>query len=265
MARSDAVSQAEGLLEQIAETALDDDYYVVRSGPDGAARGFNTVLTASVLAVFALLVTIAAVQTRNDRPATERERATLVADVAARKELLATREATADRLQAEVEELTAVANRLDPQLEALRVQTADRAARGPGIRVAITPGEGASGLGRITDDDLRAVVNSLWYAGAEAVAVNGQRIGTLSSIRTTGAGILVNYVPIGPPYTLVALGDQDALEDRFEDNPVRRRLEERGEAAGLELSVAPSSELDVEKAPADRLAISHATAIEGER
>ena len=68
---------AEGLLEQIADTALDDDYYVVRSGAAGQSREFNTVLTGVAFAVFALLVAIAAMQTRSDRPATERERDTL--------------------------------------------------------------------------------------------------------------------------------------------------------------------------------------------
>ncbi len=32
MAEQEAPTRAEGLLEQIAETALDDDYYVVRAG-----------------------------------------------------------------------------------------------------------------------------------------------------------------------------------------------------------------------------------------
>ncbi|MFI5428398.1 hypothetical protein [Aeromicrobium sp. UC242_57] len=84
MSESDSTSRAEGLLEQIADTALDDDYYVVRSGPQHT-REFNTVLTGLALGVFALLVSIAAIQTRSDRPASERERETLISDVAARK------------------------------------------------------------------------------------------------------------------------------------------------------------------------------------
>ena len=48
-----------------------------------------------MLALFALLVTIAAVQTRNDRPATELERSTLISDIEARQKTLDERRATA--------------------------------------------------------------------------------------------------------------------------------------------------------------------------
>ena len=50
MAEPQAPEQVDGLLEKIADTALDDDYYVVRSGPYEQSREFNTVLTGIVLA-----------------------------------------------------------------------------------------------------------------------------------------------------------------------------------------------------------------------
>ena len=40
--------------------------------------------------------------------------------------------------------------------------------------------------GRVTDRDLQTVVNEVWAAGAEAVAVNGQRLTSLSAIRSAG-------------------------------------------------------------------------------
>ena len=75
MSEPDVTDRAVGLLEQIADTALDDDYYVVRAGQYSQSREFNTVLTGVVLAVFGVLVTMAVLQTRNDPPATPRERA----------------------------------------------------------------------------------------------------------------------------------------------------------------------------------------------
>lgn len=265
MADQDGSTQAEGLLEKIAETALDDDYYVVRAGDRQPSRKFNTMLTGVVLAVFALLVTIAAVQTRNDRPATERERKTLISDVAARKKGLAAREATATRLREQVADLASSVAGFDPDYETLRVQTADRAAIGPGITISASPRFRDDEDGRITDYDLRVLVNGLWYAGAEAIAINGQRIGTLTSIHFAGSGMLINFKPVGPPYTIVALGDDQALGQRFADNPAGRYWASRRKNAGVQSTVTPSSELAVPAAPRVRVKLTHAHAIKGDQ
>jgi uncharacterized protein YlxW (UPF0749 family) len=236
MAQRETPDQAEGLLEQIADTALDDDYYVVRSGPYKQSREFNTVLTGAVLAVFALLVAIAALQTRSDRPATERERETLIGDVAARKARLASQE--------------------------LRVLASDSTVSGSGVTVRIEPDE-SSGF-EITDRDLQTLVNGLWYAGAEAVAVNGKRIGSLTSIRVAGGVIKVNYQPIDAPYEIVGLGDAETLDDRFSDTAVGRTWEELANDGEVSFDVARSDDLSVEAAPKGRLAVKHAEAIEGD-
>jgi uncharacterized protein YlxW (UPF0749 family) len=254
---------AEGLLEQIAETALDDDYYVVRSGPGEQSRQFNTVLTGVVLAVFALMVAIAALQTRTDRPATERERETLISDVDARKTRLTGQEATAQRLRDEVTELKSSVIGFDPAYEQLRVLTSDRGASGPGIRITLDPDE-SSTTGSIDDRDLQNLVNALWYAGAEAISVDGERIGSLSAIRTAGGSIKVNYRSIAPPYKIVALGDAKSLDDRFAATAVARTWEEARNDGVLGFDVARSDDLSVTAAPKDRLDILHAKAIEGD-
>lgn len=263
MAEQEAPTRAEGLLEQIAETALDDDYYVVRAGDYSQSREFNTPLTALVLAVFALLVMMAALQTRNDRPATERERSTLISDVAARKNLQADREATAERLRNEVADLSASADRLDPDYQNVRLETGDLGATGPGITVVVSPSTLGNADGLISDDDLRIMVNGLWYAGAEAVAINGQRIGTLTGIHTANGVINVNYNDIVPPYTVVALGPSDSLLQRFESNPAGRYWASRQEEASVQFGVTPSSELSVPAVPKKRMTIRHAKAIKG--
>lgn len=264
MVEPDEPKQAEGLLEQIADTALDDDYYVVRAGDYSQSREFNTVLTACVLAAFALLVTIAALQTRSDRPATERERSTLISDVAARKDLQTRREAAVAKLRQQVEDLSASVGRYDPAYENLRLQAADQAAAGPGITVVAGPSTQRGLDGVITDDDLQVLVNGLWYAGAEAVAINGHRIGTLTAIHTANGVINVNYRDIGPPYYIVALGAADSLKQRFEDNPAGQYWASRQKNAGVQFGVTPSTDLSVAAAPRGRVTIRHATAIKGE-
>lgn len=261
---SDESDRRSGLLEQIADTALDDDYYVVRAGRYSQSREFNTALTGVVLAMFALLVTMAVVQTRTDRPATERERESLIANVDARKKLLASREKSAASLRAAVDKLRGSTDQTDPSYELLRLKTGDRAARGPGITLTATPtnSDDRRTTNQITDNDLQILVNGLWYAGAEAISVNGRRIGTMSAIRSAGAGITVNYDPIGPPYVIVALGNQDTLEARFNDNPSGQYWLGRVQALRVRSEVTSSDQLTVPAVTAQRLTPIHATAIE---
>jgi uncharacterized protein YlxW (UPF0749 family) len=256
------VDQERGLLEQIADTALDDDYYVVRAGPGEQSRQFNTVLTGVVLGMFALLVAIAAIQTRTDRPASERERATLINDVDSRKAALARREATADRLRASVERLQSSVVAFDAGYEELRLVASDRPAAGPGLSVRTSSGPAADLP--ITDRDLQTLLNGFWYAGAEAIAINGQRIGPLTSIRTAGGIIKVNYQPIGEPFDIVVLGDPAALADRFGQTAVGRHWQDRRKDAEVRFDMARSDDLTVEATPRDRLTIKHAKAVEGD-
>lgn len=262
MAAPEPPEHVDGLLEKIADTALDDDYYVVRAGPHEQSRAFNTVLTGLVLAVFALLVAIAVIQTRSDRPATERERTTLINDIDSRKSTLAARESTADRLREQVADLQASVVGFDAAYEELRLLASDRGAAGPGLRVRTSPGQV---LGSdITDRDLQTLVNGFWYAGAEAIAINGKRIGPLTSIRQAGGIIKVNYQSIGSPFEIVVLGDSEALEDRFAQTAVGRDWLERRKNAEVRFDMTRSDDLTVEAAPKDRLTIKHATAIEGD-
>ncbi len=53
--------------------------------------------------------------------------------------------------------------------------------------------------GVVLDRDLQDIANALWQAGAEAIAVNGQRLTATSTIRTAGGAILVDFRPVGQP------------------------------------------------------------------
>ena len=49
-------------------------------------------------------------------------------------------------------------------------------------------------------------------AGAEAIAINDQRLNNLGSIRNTGAAIHVNTRPLTAPYVVRAIGDTRTLQ-----------------------------------------------------
>ncbi len=63
----------------------------------------------------------------------------------------------------------------------------------------------------IHDTDINAVVNELKAAGAEAVAVNDQRLVAISSVRCAGPTVYVNGVPQVPPFAIGAIGAPKAL------------------------------------------------------
>jgi uncharacterized protein YlxW (UPF0749 family) len=63
----------------------------------------------------------------------------------------------------------------------------------------------------VHDYDLLTLVNEMRASGAEAIAVNEQRLTAVSEIRCAGTLILVNWVRIGPPYVIKAIGDPDML------------------------------------------------------
>jgi len=128
----------------------------------------------------------------------------------------------AHALGAEIDQLHASAlaasdSRLVEQLEGDALASGAVGVVGPGIRITFTdppPDDGvpADPLASLQDRDLQIVVNGLWQAGAEAVAVNGQRLSATSSIRSAGGAILVDLVPIIGPYVVEAVGDPQGLQ-----------------------------------------------------
>ena len=68
----------------------------------------------------------------------------------------------------------------------------------------------------VHDYDIRNVVNELFTGGAEAIAVNEQRIIATSSIRCVGPPVLVNTIRCQPPYVVKAIGKPDDLEKSLE-------------------------------------------------
>lgn len=68
---------------------------------------------------------------------------------------------------------------------------------------------------RVQDGDLQIVVNGLWAAGAEAIAINGHRLTSQTAIRTAGDAILVDLQPLVSPYVITAIGDPNELRTNF--------------------------------------------------
>jgi uncharacterized protein YlxW (UPF0749 family) len=245
------------VLDTIAANALDDDYYEVRPGRYARSRGW---VAAAVLVLFGVMVTIAVVQTRDESLDRQVARETLVADIQSRRETLSATQATQRDLRSQVAALRAAAGDDDPDYSALQVIAADRAVDGPGVVVRV---DDASDAVRVTDRDLRLLVNGLWGAGAEAVAVDGRRIGTLSAIHEAGGAITVNYAAVNPPYRVEAIGDSRQLADAFADGPFGEYWQIRQDEAGLKYDMQRAEELSLPAVPGERVRVRHAKVWEG--
>ncbi|HEY0118927.1 MAG TPA: DUF881 domain-containing protein [Cellulomonas sp.] len=91
---------------------------------------------------------------------------------------------------------------------------------GPGLRVVLSDAPGVvddpENLDlRVQDVDLQVLVNGLWAAGAEAIAINGQRVAATTAIRSAGSAVLVDLVPLVGPYTVDAIGDAADLQTKL--------------------------------------------------
>lgn len=63
----------------------------------------------------------------------------------------------------------------------------------------------------VTDADLQAIVSLLWRSGAEAIAINDERLGAQTAIRTAGDTILVGLKAVESPYHIQAIGNRNDL------------------------------------------------------
>jgi uncharacterized protein YlxW (UPF0749 family) len=86
--------------------------------------------------------------------------------------------------------------------------------------------------------DIRSVVEELWLAGAEAIAINSERLTPTTAIIDIGSSLLVNSAYLAPPYQVTALGPAD-LYDRLSRSPgFIDFVRTRAEAYGIRLSFA---------------------------
>jgi uncharacterized protein YlxW (UPF0749 family) len=94
----------------------------------------------------------------------------------------------------------------------------------------------------IHSQDVQAVVNGLWRARAEAVAINGQRLVGTSGVLCVGNTLLLNGTVHSPPYVVTAIG---ATRDRFDGDRLVKRLRTAADVFNLRLSVERDPDIEV--------------------
>lgn len=101
----------------------------------------------------------------------------------------------------------AAAEQADSQLRALQVLSGTTPVQGPGLQLVIDDPRQV-----VTFDALVDAVQELRDAGAEALAINGRRIGTTSSFGQAGGRVTLDGVALPIPYNLDAIGPAETME-----------------------------------------------------
>jgi uncharacterized protein YlxW (UPF0749 family) len=89
----------------------------------------------------------------------------------------------------------------------------------------------------VHEHDLRDIVNVLWMAGSEAMAINDERLVSHSSIYCVGSTVMVNDTRLSPPYTIRAIGNPRVQADYVRNPSYLQSLKEKQRLYGLRFEV----------------------------
>ncbi|MGC5166283.1 DUF881 domain-containing protein [Luteimicrobium sp. DT211] len=250
------------LLTEVMAHPLDPGYEeAARARESGARKGPSAPGRALALLVAVALgvVTVVAVRSlRAPSPGIVGARTVLQQQILERQDRADALSRSIARTNAEVgtlqsQALAAQSPSLLATVQDDTVASGAAAVSGPGVTVTVSDAADAVAADgtvdpdrRVQDSDLQNVVNALWAGGAEAVAINGQRLTSTTAIRSAGSAILVDFVGLASPYHVEAVGDPDALRSSFATSTAADQLKVLGESYGLQSSVATEKHLELE-------------------
>jgi uncharacterized protein YlxW (UPF0749 family) len=227
------------LLEDLLTNTLDPGYRAAAAKQRPRHRWEHPLVWLCCVAV-GLLLTVAYQQTHRGAPAREVARQDLISRIHSLQTAGNQLDTNAKQLAGDVARLRdqQLTNAGSKDLRDLEVASGTVAVNGPGVVVSLAepkapdPSAGNNRPGTtpqadvaiVHDTDIRTVVNQLWSAGAEAIAVNSIRLTTTSAIRFAGEAVLVDFQQINSPYTIEAIGPRDPMLTSFADSPIARQL-----------------------------------------
>jgi uncharacterized protein YlxW (UPF0749 family) len=256
------------LLRSLLSEHLDPGYAAAAAAradsPEPASRTSRWLWQAAAALLVAGVFAVAGAQARSTAPGVSEAQHVLAGSVRSAEGTTDDLAGRRDSLAAEFDDLQrrqladdAEGQQLLSSLDEFSLSAAATPLIGPGVTVTVTdPGAGRdlSDVSKqrvpgsrqvILDRDLQLVVNSLWAADAEAIAVGGIRVGPNVTIRQAGGAVLVDNHPISSPYEVVALGPPNALRDGFERSPAFIRLRLLEVSYGVAVTVSAGEGLTV--------------------
>ncbi|GAA0725978.1 DUF881 domain-containing protein [Dactylosporangium roseum] len=253
-------ARRDDLLAELFRAPLDPGYAAAAASGEPPAR-WGRWARAVVLAATGFLLAVAYHQVVAEAPSAGRARADLVADLRSRQKTTDDLQRRAEALRAQVDQA-----RDDALADSDSAGHLRRLAAGAGtgrvtgdgavVRVVDAPpkvdpvtGEtDEENLGLVLDRDLQDIANGLWLSGAEAIAINGQRLTSTSTIRAAGGVILVDFKPVTSPYEVAAIGPGE-LAATFEKSPTAKRFKRYVDSYRMQFSVKKRTGLVLAAAP----------------
>jgi uncharacterized protein YlxW (UPF0749 family) len=124
---------------------------------------------------------------------------------------------------------------------------------GPGVVITLndapTRADGSLPVNARPDDlvihqsDVQAVVNAVWAAAADGVAVMDQRLIATSAVRCVGNTLLLQGRTYSPPFVITAIADPAAVRAQLAASPQVAVLQEAVDAFGLTFDVRARSQV----------------------
>lgn len=166
----------------------------------------------------------------------------IVDDLTARSERLALEaaelEAARARLATAGDRDAAAVAEARRRIDTLALLAGTVAARGPGIRVVVDdPGH------KVAADFLVDLIQELRDAGAEAMMINGRRVGMSTYAVDSGVQIVLDGATLAQPYTVVAIGDSATMSTALE---IPRGIVDTAQDAGARIRVERAGEVVVD-------------------
>jgi uncharacterized protein YlxW (UPF0749 family) len=246
------------LLNDIVRQPIDPDYAVVAARGDTRRPARARWDLAVVALVIGALFTVAAVETTRTAPAAETERRELITRIqqseAQQDQLrgqIAALDAEITQLRTDALGSDAEAQELTSRLAALEPVTGATAVTGPGLVITVDDASGTSSDQRdqVLDLDLQILVNGLWASGAEAVAINGHRLSSLTAIRGAGDAITVDYRSLTRPYQIQAIGNPRTLPARWVESSGGAWWNELAQNRGMRYEVSTVNTMTLDADP----------------
>lgn len=112
-------------------------------------------------------------------------------------------------------------DQMSREWEIIKLHTGLVGVEGPGITVTLDDAPARepdmpSSWFIIHDHDIRTILNDLKKAGAQAIAINGERVVPMSEQICAGPTILINGNRYPVPYVIEAIGDPNALYEAMD-------------------------------------------------
>jgi len=215
------------LLTLLTTRSMDEDYSLVAarrrsSGVAAPSKRRSGWTTFAVVGLFGLLVGVAAVQNSRDAEVEQLGRTALLSRIQSQQAEVYALQARRADLSSDTKDAsarnTALIRNQDEMrslVRRLEVPTGFTAVRGEGIRITLDNRPGVDPSSEIRDEDLAILVDGLWEAGAEAIAVNEERLNVLGAIRNSRRAIYINGNPLQAPYVVSVIGDSATLQARL--------------------------------------------------